>query len=261
MEKSTEVLNTRGSQYAPPSVGLSTLGIAHLMLCKSFRLKSMMGLGAFALGMAFFSAMAIGDRPNRSFSEYWEFMYEAFLVGMLPFFLVAVAGGVLRNEIKDGTLEYIWTRPISRLRTIGGLFASAVLITYIWTVVLSLGIQLGATYRGVDGIWVDYGKFLIACFGSVLAFSGLALLVAAYSGKYMAFGMLYIGFVEIGIGKLPTNINQIAIRHHIESIVAPVDGSILGGFFGSLLIAAVLAFFAGLIFRSKTYSLGSDKEE
>ena len=265
MDASAEMLNTRGVNYKPPSMALSTLGIVHLVFRKSFQMKSIFGLGLSGLVLGLFASLAIGDNGRQSYAEYANFMYGLFLLKMLPFFTLVTAGGVLRNEIKDGTLEYIWTRPISRMRTIAGLFASAVLVTFTWAFVMSLGIQAGAIYDGVAGIWTGYGRLLLGIFACISAFSGLALLVGAYSGKFVGLGIVYIGVVEMGISRIPTNINNIAITHHIESIVAPTytgaDGSAFSGFLGSILIAAGLAFLAGLVFRNKSYSLGSEKEE
>jgi len=258
-------LNTERIRYNPPSVGLSTGGIVHLVLLKSFRFKSMLGVFFFAVGMALFSALAIEDHGNQGFREYREFMYELFLLNMLPFFVMVTAGGILRNEIKDGTLEYIWTRPISRLRVMGGFFAAAIAATFIWVFFLSLGVQAGAMYHGIEGIWAEYDRLLLAVFAGCVAFSGLAMLVAAFSGKFVGFGLLYIGLVEIGIGKIPTNINNIAIRHHMETIVGSAfgegGGSIASGLWGSFLIAAIFVFLAGFLFRNKNYSLGSEKED
>ena len=265
MDASADNLNTRGINYEPPSMVLSTVGIANLVLRKSFPMKTIFGLGLTGLALGFFAALSIGDNGRQGYAEYANFMYGLFLLKMLPFFTLVTAGGILRNEIKDGTLEYIWTRPISRMRTIAGLFASAVLVTFTWAVVMSLGIQTGAAYSGVEGHWAGYGRLLLGIFACVSAFSGLAMLVGALSGKFVGLGIVYIGVVEMGISRIPTNINNIAITHHIESIVAPaytgIDGSALSGFLGSMLIAAGLAFLAGLVFRSKRYSLGSEKEE
>src|SRR6185436_12447708 len=62
--------------------------------------------------------------------------------------------------------------------------------------------------------------FLGAQFLAVLAWSALGTMLGLLTKRYMAWALLYGFIVEMGIGRIPTNINTLSLIRHLKSLLS-----------------------------------------
>jgi len=62
--------------------------------------------------------------------------------------------------------------------------------------------------------------FLAAQFLAVLAWSALGTFLGLVTTRYMAMAMVYGLIVEMGIGRIPTNINTLSLMRHLKVLLA-----------------------------------------
>ena len=105
--------------------------------------------------------------------------------------------------------------------------------------------------------------FLAAQFLAVFAWSALGAFLGLVTKRYIALAMLYGFVVELGIGRIPTNINTLSLMRHLKGLLA--NNSIVRGMYEwpitglplslSALILAVVLFLglAALLFTVKEY--------
>lgn len=241
---------------------LNTLrGVLYLNLSQALG-RSLLTSYLLPLLGVFGVTFALALEPTRASFEGW--LIDLFLLMALPIIALSVSGGLLRDEIKDGTMEYLWTRPTSRLRLLLCFYIAAVLKTLAYALALALSIYAAGILKGCHVDLALLPSLFLAIIFSALTFSAGGLLLATWSGKYMIIGITYGVLVESGLGRIPTNLSRFSVRHSIETIVQ------LDGFSGlattvsslgvCLLLAVVCLGGAGLIFSMKDYALGEEKD-
>jgi hypothetical protein len=65
--------------------------------------------------------------------------------------------------------------------------------------------------------------FLVAQFLAVPAWSALGTFLGLCTKRYMALAMVYGLIVEMGIGRIPTNINNLSLIRHLKNLLAHND--------------------------------------
>lgn len=213
-------------------------------------------VGAF--GVSYFLAL----EPTSASFESW--MEGLFLLTALPLIALTISGGMIRDEIKDSTIEYLWTRPATRFQLIIGFYLAAVMKTVIYGLALVLSLYAAGFFKGCHPDFGTLPSVFLAILFSALTFCAGGLLFATLTGKYMIWGIVYGAVFELGIGSIPTNISKLSVKHYIERI-AQIDSlpslfTAFGSFAICLGIALVCLAGAVLVFSTKSYSLGQEKE-
>jgi hypothetical protein len=102
-----------------------------------------------------------------------------------------------------------------------------------------------------------------ACCLAVPAWSALGVFLGQLTKRYMPLALIYGLIVEMGIGRIPTNINTLSLMRHLKTLLAhdsglqsiyewPAQGVPLA--IGALLFAAALFLtVAALLFTFKEY--------
>src|SRR5207253_9446285 len=62
--------------------------------------------------------------------------------------------------------------------------------------------------------------FLAAQFLAVFAWSALGIFLGQITKRYVAMAIVYGVFVELGIGRIPTNINNLSLTRHLKTLLA-----------------------------------------
>ena len=77
--------------------------------------------------------------------------------------------------------------------------------------------------RDVSGVGSVMGLFFGAQALGVLAWGAVSALLGLITRRYMVLGILYGFVVEIGIGRIPTNINSLSLTRHLQALLNQND--------------------------------------
>ncbi|MBI4657503.1 MAG: ABC transporter permease [Verrucomicrobia bacterium] len=158
----------------------------------------------------------VEDEATRPFFHWTVEFY--FLLG-LPLYCLSVCGAMIRDELQSDTLGFLSTRPMTRAR----LFLGKFLCNFIWLQGLALlcGLLMVAVgwTRAISGITAFALIFLAAQFLAVLSYGALSSLLGLIHQRYMVLGFIYGFVVEVGIGQIPTNINNLSLSRHLRTIL------------------------------------------
>jgi len=213
-------------------------------------------------------AITLLSVPRGNAEQFSQWSVEVFLLKIVPLLCLVAGGGALRDEIRSFTIEYLWTRPARKAHLVIGAYVGTVLLVFVQVAIFTTLIHLIGVIRDIPGAAAHLPIALGATLGAVLAFSALSMALGVLTGKYMVAGVLYGGLIEIGLSRLPTRLNLLSVTHHVQSLlqsagVGVADFSLLrllSGTAGCLTIAAVGVAAAALIFTTKTYRIGDEKE-
>jgi len=117
--------------------------------------------------------------------------------------------------------------------------------------------------RQIPELWSLLPLFLAAQVLAVPAWSGLGVLLGQLTKRYLPMALLYGLIVEMGIGRIPTNINTLSLIRHLKGLLAHNSGlqsiyawTITGvpACIGALLLAAILfVAAAAILFTIREY--------
>jgi ABC-type transport system involved in multi-copper enzyme maturation permease subunit len=194
---------------------------------------------------------------------YFHWMIDFYFLLLLPLYCLSVCGGMIRDEVQADTLGFLTTRPMTRAR----FFCSKYLCQIAWLQILaaisaSLLVAVGIS-RDIAGLTSFIPLLFAGQFLAILAYGALSSLVGLVHQRYMVLGVIYGFVVEIGIGQIPTNINNLSLSRHLRAILAnngtirdQYEWSAEGTLFSIaiMLMAAVLFLVLGaMVFTLKEY--------
>lgn len=240
-------------------MGLLFMRIRELTTTTSLIKSLAVGVGCFGLLM-----LLDLDAGGDTHTPFQTVIGTAFALRFLPIFCLAKGGETLRNELKEGTIEYLWVRPISKIELYIGLYFSSVLsicsIIIPALVAISLaGVTLGVVnFMGLVALWLT-----TLC--SILAFSAISGALGAFSSKFVVLGILYFGFIELGLGGIPNGIQNLAVTYHARMLLSGLTGiesqaGDLTSYFWILGISASLLVLGAALFSTLRYVVGSEKD-
>ncbi|HEY2952266.1 MAG TPA: hypothetical protein VGK40_06780, partial [Verrucomicrobiae bacterium] len=73
--------------------------------------------------------------------------------------------------------------------------------------------------REVQGVGSVAGLFFGAQALAVLAWGALSALLGLITRRYLVLGIVYGFIVELGIGRIPTNINSLSLTRHLQALL------------------------------------------
>jgi ABC-2 type transport system permease protein len=147
--------------------------------------------------------------------------YVCFLVPILAFISAA---GVMRDDLKADTVDYIFTRPVSRPWFICFRYVSHVACAQL-DFLLALAVVIGiGVYWQVPNLWSAVPLLLLAQMLAIIAFSAFGFFCGLLTSRYVIIGLLYGAIVEVGIGNVPTQLNQLSMIRHMLALMRPIVG-------------------------------------
>lgn len=203
-------------------------------------------------------------RPAWNRTEpFYHWLLDFYFFVILPLQCVRGSGGLIRDELQADTLGFLLTRPLSR--------AQLLVLKYLaqtgWLQLALLGetllIFLAGHMRQIPNLGSLLPLFLAAQFLAVLAWSALGVFLGLLAKRYMALALLYGLIVEMGIGRIPTNINTLSLVRHLKTLLS--HNAVLQGIYewptqnlalslGALVFGAVLfTTLAALLFTFREY--------
>ena len=175
--------------------------------------------GLFALPVL----IALTIRGGAGEMGFYHWVIRVYLFMVLPLQCLATAGSLIREELQSDTLSYLITRPVRRASLYTAKIASQLLwIELLLFVQLVLMFASGVIF-GSAAVMAAFPYLLAAQVLAVIVWSSLSALFGLLTKKFIALGVLYGFIVEIGIGKIPTNINSISMVRHVQRLLAHFD--------------------------------------
>jgi ABC-type transport system involved in multi-copper enzyme maturation permease subunit len=139
---------------------------------------------------------------------------------VLPLNCVRLCGGLIRDELQADTLGFLLTRPLSRARLVVLKYLSQ--ITWLQMLALVEGLLLFAAggSRHVPSLGALLPLFLGAQFLAVFVWGALGAFLGQVTQRYMPLALVYGFIIELGIGRIPTNINTLSMMRHLKTILS-----------------------------------------
>ena len=196
-------------------------------------------------------------------TPFYRWLIDVYFFILLPLNCVRMCGALIRDELETDTLGFLTTRPLSRARLLLVKYLSQTAWLEIWMLVQALLLFAAGSLRQIPALGTLIATFLAVQFLAVLAWGALGLFLGQVSKRYMALALLYGLIVEMGIGRIPTNINTLSLMRHLKTLLGhnaalegiyhwPAIGA--AGPSGALVLAAALFLgLAALMFTFKEY--------
>jgi ABC-type transport system involved in multi-copper enzyme maturation permease subunit len=186
---------------------------------------------------------ANSDSRSLSPTERYVGWIGTFYIGfLLPVLALITAGAALREDLKPGTADYVFTRPIPRPAYLAFKYVTHMASAQADFLVALGFLLLAGVIGGIPGLLSAVPLLLLGQAAAVAAYSAAGFLFGVLTFRYVIAGLAYIAIVEWGIGNIPTQINRIAISRQVKTILAPLmppaKGSVASG--PSALAAALI---------------------
>lgn len=148
-----------------------------------------------------------------------------FYVGfLLPVFVFISVASAIRDDFGAGTVDYVFTRPVRRPMFVVFRYLSLMVCTQIdFLFAFALITGLGS-FHGVPDFAAALPTLLFGQMIAVMLFSAFGFMAGALTSRYIILGLVYAGLVEVGLGNVPTQINQISLVRQVLGILRPILG-------------------------------------
>jgi ABC-2 type transport system permease protein len=179
--------------------------------------------GGMLLGLAFFCSRLTA--PS-SAGDYLDWVAEFFLSVVVPVLAFLSGAGVMRDETKPGSADYVFTRPVRRWAFVGFKYLAHMACTQVtWLAAFGV-VVLFASLRNTPDVASVYVWVLLAQMLTIAAFLAFGFVCAVLTSRYMIIGLVYAGIVEVGIGNIPAPLSRLSMTRHVRELLQPVlDGS------------------------------------
>lgn len=151
---------------------------------------------------------------------FYRWLIDFYFFMILPLGCVRACGALVRDELQADTLGFLTTRPLSRARLLVIKYITQTFWLQIIVLIETLLVFAAGNLRDVPGLGPLLLIFLGAQFLAVAAWSALGTFFGLVTKRYMPMAIVYGLIVEMGIGRIPTNINTLSLMRHLKSILA-----------------------------------------
>lgn len=153
-------------------------------------------------------------------SPFYHWLIDFYFFVILPLSCVGACGALIREELQNDTLGFLTTRPLTRAKLMIVKYLSQSAWLQIVVLVQALLLFGAGSLKQIPGLGTLLPLFLAIQFVSVFTWSALGALLGLVSKRYMAIALLYGFIVEMGIGRIPTNVNTLSMIRHLKSLLA-----------------------------------------
>jgi ABC-2 type transport system permease protein len=213
--------------------------------------------------LAVLVVFSIPAAPNRAAAakDFLTWAGAFYICFLLPVLAFISAAGAIRDDFGAATVDYVLTRPVRRpvyavFRYIAQMLCIQIDFLFALVVVVGIGV-----FHQVPDIWSALPLLLLAQIIAVITFSAFGFFCGLLTSRYVILGLAYAAIVEVGIGNVPTQLNQISIVRHLLGILQPILGerespltraAMTSTWTTPMTVAVLLAFSALLIAVSAT---------
>jgi ABC-type transport system involved in multi-copper enzyme maturation permease subunit len=153
-------------------------------------------------------------------SPFYHWLIDFYFFVILPLSCVGASGALIREELQNDTLGFLTTRPLTRATLMIVKYLSQSAWLQIIVLVQALLLFGAGSIRQIPNLGALLPLFLVIQFLAVFTWSALGALLGLVSKRYMAIALLYGFIVEMGIGRIPTNVNTLSMIRHLKSLLA-----------------------------------------
>lgn len=153
-------------------------------------------------------------------AAFYHWLIDFYFFVILPLHCVRTSGGLIRDELQADTLGFLTTRPVSRARLIALKYFCQTVWIQILLLMEALLLFIAGYLLQIPGLAALIPLFLAAQFLAIPAWSALGTLLGQVTMRYMAVAMIYGLVVEMGIGRIPTNINALSLMRHLKTLLS-----------------------------------------
>jgi ABC-2 type transport system permease protein len=215
-------------------------------------------LGGVALGLLSVLGVRVGSSV-----QFFGWAAEFYLAVLVPVAAFLAGAGAIRDDMRSASVDYVLTRPVPRPAFVIFRYVSHLACAQL-VGLLALVVVFGAgAYREVPDLAALAPRFLLAQGATITAFLALGFLCGAFTARYLVLGLLYGSVVEVGIGRIPIQLNRLSILHHVRTLLesgAPAAGSIATTIGLLVAIPLVLIALAAMLFSRREFAGDSPKD-
>jgi hypothetical protein len=151
---------------------------------------------------------------------FYHWLIDFYFFIILPLACVRGCGALIRDELQADTLGFLLTRPISRARLLLAKFLAQTAWLEIILLLETLLLFAAGGLRQVPALGVLLPLLLAAQVLAVPAWCALGVMLGQITSRYIATAMIYGAVVEMGIGRIPTNINTLSLMRHLKILLS-----------------------------------------
>ena len=200
------------------------IGMWRLLWGRQLALKRLLLRGGLMLGFTLLTLIAIPVEGRVSDTVqahvFFGWVVGFYFLTLMPLTCLSVCGSMVREESAANTLCFYTTRPLKRAEMFLLFYFGNVAWLQVLFGMLTLMLFGVAAIRGVDGLGELLPVFLVTQFLALMAWGALCGMLGMAHQRYIVVGVVYGLLVEIGIANIPTNIANIALSHHIHTMLA-----------------------------------------
>ena len=209
--------------------------------------------------LALLAIVAVPSIKRGASLDYFDWCGSFFLGVVVPILAFLSGAGAMRDDLKAGAVDYLFTRPVRRPAFIVFRYLShlaCVQLTYLF----ALGVLIAVgVYREVPELGAGLPLLALAQAITTAAFVALGFFCAALTARYLIIGLLYAGVIELGIGQIPTQLSHLSVTRQVRGMLEPITGfsenAVGTGAFGTtislLMVSAVFVALTAAIFSLK----------
>ncbi len=239
-------------------------GLIHMRICELATVGTAVRY-AIAFSIVFGLTVFVGTKSPHP--EFWNLAIYVFALGFLPIYCLVKGGESLRNEIKEGTIEFLWTRPVGKPTLFLGFYFSSLVSVLAFTTLCLAALVAAGYWLGEIESLSQVTAYSVGCVIIGLSFTALSLSLSSLSSKFIVLGIVYYFLVEKLLSQLPTSVRSASIvanlRPHLLSLSENAGELAFSNTLQSIVhvtaITAVALAIGCAAFTLKSYSLGEDK--
>ena len=208
------------------------------------------------------------ENLTEAFHEVFIFF---FLFQVTPLVCLITFGAMMRDEIRHDTIGFFLVRPTTRGRlSVVKYLTLLAWIQIVFLIELMLLLAVGLS-KGVPHVLATAPDLFIAQTLAVLAWSAISGFIGLMTKNYVVWGITLGSLIEVGIAKIPTNINNLALTNNLKTLMARDE--LISGLFGwsadgggtaltiLLIVPLIFAPLSMLLFTWREYLQSSEQQK
>lgn len=206
-----------GGSVSPLAAVRLTYGLVLTQLVTKGRLIALLLVGAVVAAVA--AAVGASDSVDDPREAAVRVIADLGFITLVPVVALVFASAALGDARDDGTLVYLWLRPMDRWPVVVGAWAAAVTVSLPLTIV-----PLGVAAVLVDGGGTLVGATVLASLVGVVAYSALFVLFGLLFRNSIVWGLGYVLVWEGIVAAFGDFAAKLAIRGYTRSIITARTG-------------------------------------
>jgi ABC-2 type transport system permease protein len=180
------------------------------------RIIALLALGAVAVVLG----IAIGSSENADAIDDGTILVANFgLTLFVPVTTLVFASAVLGEPNEDGTLVYLWLRPVRRWRIVAAALAATLTVT-LPVVVVPMVLAAAATGAGPELVQ----GALAGCLVATVGYAGIFCWLGLRTKRALVWGLAYILIWEGFVARAGDTASRLAIRANARSLLTHISG-------------------------------------